>query len=317
MTATDLCPTEHKHEAASTCYQRHGCRCAPCRVATMRTRLRRRKDIAFGRYDQVSYHVPADPARAHVVALLNRGMNVHQIGYLAGITPHVVGVLIDPEQQPKRICRSNSDKLLAVRHDLDALPDVAFVDATPTARRIQALMVIGWSMNQQSRLSGSTHGDFPRFLVADRVTAATHRKVKAVYDELWNLVPEATTNGEKSALARTKNFAARHGWLPPMAWDDIDTDVAPPNPAEVDLDAEDADEESHVDEILIELAMTGEPVRLTYAQRCEATLRLNSRGLADPAIAAVLHIDKRTVLRIRQHLDLRAAVGADKQPIAA
>jgi hypothetical protein len=316
MTEPFTCPPEHKHAAVSTCYQRHGCRCAPCRVATMKARSRRRKDVAFGRYDAVSRFVPAGPARAHVLELLKQRMTLNQIGHLAGITPHVVGVLVGTDNPPRKIIRTNADKLLAVTPKLHTLPDTGFVPATGTTRRIQALMVMGWSMTQQAALAGSHRGCFVRFLTVDRVTAATHRKTKAIYDELWDLAPDPQTTGEKSSVARTKAYAARRGWLPPMAWDDMDTDITPPDPtAAHDLDDE-SDRDSG-DQVLVEMAIAGSNVLLTSRQREEAVTRLNARRLNDGEIANLLHVDKRTVLRIRQRLTLPAAVGPDKQPIAA
>ncbi len=74
--------------------------------------------------------------------------------------------------------------------------------------------------------------------------------------------------------------------------------------------------EGAVDEIAIELACSGERMRLTPLERREAVSRLVAVKLNDHAIAERLHVTAKTVLRIRQELGLAAAVGADRQVVA-
>lgn len=65
-------------------------------------------------------------------------------------------------------------------------------------------------------------------------------------------------------------------------------------------------DDGHLDEIAIERAMHGDPVRLTEPERAEAIRRLAARGLSDNAIATRLHCDNRTVLRWRQSLGVES-----------
>jgi hypothetical protein len=59
-------------------------------------------------------------------------------------------------------------------------------------------------------------------------------------------------------------------------------------------------DDGHLDEIAVERAMHGDPVRLTEPERVEAVRRLAARGLSDSAIGRLLHCSDRTVLRWRQ-----------------
>jgi transcriptional regulator with XRE-family HTH domain len=59
------------------------------------------------------------------------------------------------------------------------------------------------------------------------VRRSTAERIAALYDELSMQLPdESTPTGRKNAsYART--VARKRGWLPPLAWDDIDQDESP------------------------------------------------------------------------------------------
>jgi hypothetical protein len=105
------------------------------------------------------------------------------------------------------------------------------VDKFGTVRRIRALQALGWSAEELSRRIG--HSRAYLHMVINHTRGTVHRttaeKVAAVYDEL------CMTPGP-SPLTRTR--ARRNGWLPPLAYDDIDAPdgLARPTDATVDLD---------------------------------------------------------------------------------
>ncbi|MDP9185088.1 MAG: hypothetical protein M3O29_05415, partial [Actinomycetota bacterium] len=55
---------------------------------------------------------------------------------------------------------------------------------------------------------------------AARVQAVTARKIKAVYEELWNQPQTGNDWHSKASATRARNYAKAHGWLSPLAWDD-------------------------------------------------------------------------------------------------
>ena len=93
------------------------------------------------------------------------------------------------------------------------------VDSTGTARRLQALVAIGYT---QTYLWDRLTGDGKRqnchnLLTQDRptVNAETARKVAELYDEL------SMTPGPSD---RSRRKARYYGWAPPLAWDEDEID---------------------------------------------------------------------------------------------
>lgn len=78
-----------------------------------------------------------------------------------------------------------------------------------------------------------------------------------------------------------------------------------------------AQQEAFRDEVAIDLAMAGERVPLTSAERREAVRRLHATRVTDREIAERLGLNVRTVFRIRAELGLPAAVGRDGKAIAS
>jgi len=97
------------------------------------------------------------------------------------------------------------------------------IPALGTHRRLQALAVLGWSASHVAARVGMSGARMRQIVAADRITKENAVRIGSVYEELWNV--EAPRS---SATNRTRSRARRLGWLPPMAWDDIDTDPEPP-----------------------------------------------------------------------------------------
>jgi len=87
------------------------------------------------------------------------------------------------------------------------------VDATGTIRRLRALAAMGWPMKQLAAMSGVAMPTISYLMHHRRATvySRTAAKVAALYDEL----SMKEGNSQRSRLR-----ARRHGWAPPLAWDD-------------------------------------------------------------------------------------------------
>jgi transcriptional regulator with XRE-family HTH domain len=190
--------------------------------------------IAYGQWEPFT---DAAPAREHVRSLQAQGLGWQRIAELAGVAPPTVSsMLYGRAGRPPtvKIRTVTSRALLAFRPALEDLPDTALVSSAGTCRRLQALAAAGWSAQcLAARLGVSkTHvckiirGRYPR------VTAATARAVRGLYDELWDQPPPGGTRWEKAAASRTRNHARQQGWPPAQAWDDdeIDDPAAAPAP---------------------------------------------------------------------------------------
>jgi hypothetical protein len=120
--------------------------------------------------------------------------------------------------------------ILAVRPTLDALADSALTTSAGTQRRLQALMVLGWSLSQIQHATGTSA--LHRCLTRETVTAKLAREVRDFYDAHWTSSPKADGPHAQTAITRTRLRAEKAGWLPPLAWDD-DTIDDPNLPAPV------------------------------------------------------------------------------------
>lgn len=86
------------------------------------------------------------------------------------------------------------------------------VDATPTLRRLQALVAAGWTCQELAgHLGYSTRQAVKDIMESPRVYRATHDKVEALYSALQALPGPSQLNRQRSR---------RKGWAVPFAWDD-------------------------------------------------------------------------------------------------
>ena len=218
---------QHQH-GTRTAYVVDRCRCRSCRDANTAAARERGRQKLYGRYDGL---VDADEARAHLRKLMAAGMGRKRIAKVSGIAHGSISSIVygkpahDPkERRPprKRITRDLHDRIMAVELDL---ADGVAIDGTGTARRLQALVAVGWSHGQLARRLGVAPANFvPKIHGTNQVTVATARAVRELYADLWNRQPNATTPRQRAAITRAKAYAATHGWAPPAAWDDDEID---------------------------------------------------------------------------------------------
>ena len=205
----------------------HGpCRCGPCREAASVAARRRYRMIAYGQWQPFT---DAAPAREHVRSLQAQGLGWQRIAELAGVAPPTVSsMLYGRAGRPPtgKIRTATADALLAFRPSLDDLPATVPVDAAGTRRRMQALAAAGWSAGRLAGLLGVERAHAGRIIRGDnpRVSAATARQVRGLYDELWDRPPPEGTRWEKTAANRTRNHARMQGWPLPAGWDDDEID---------------------------------------------------------------------------------------------
>ena len=150
-----FCPLDHKHGETLTCYQRHSCRCDPCRVNG------RRNYLAKASYER----------KVRAVA----GMDV-------------------------------------------------LVPAVGSMRRLRALALNGWTIPAVAERTGFSRGGLSDIRCGRKewVRLSTHNRLKRFYGDVWDVVVD--TPHALIAVA----WAKRQGFVPGLAWDDIDRDVEPP-----------------------------------------------------------------------------------------
>jgi transcriptional regulator with XRE-family HTH domain len=224
-------PAEHGTRAG----YRGGCRCDACRQADREYARRRHRLKAYGRWQPFT---DATPVREHVRRLMVRGIGANRVAALAQVSRSSVGHLIygDPargEAPSRRIRTGTAQRLLAVRFSEANLAPGAPVEAAGTRRRLQALIAVGHSGRSLAARLDMEPAHLHRILSGrPAVTAATARRVRGLYDRLWDQPPPQATRGERISAAKARAHAARRGWPPPLAWDDdaIDDPDARPEP---------------------------------------------------------------------------------------
>ena len=144
-----------------------------------------------------------------------------------------VGAVLDGTRPTIRT--ASAEKLMGVTAEtVEASAQDARVDAVGTRRRLQALAVQGWSVQEVSRRSGADHNVLSLVRSGEKTVVAvkTRRAVAAVYDQLAATEPPLGTRPQKTAAGRSRSAAQRMGWLSHWAWDDDTIDDPAAQPAE-------------------------------------------------------------------------------------
>lgn len=186
---------------------KRGCRCDECVRASRRYDKRRRISKARG----IDLLVPSTTAREHVEFLTSRGMSRRSIAAAAG---YQKGTGLNVILSRRKIRRTTEAKILSVSPSDDRL-GVGWVDAVGTCRRMQALAAMGWPMRvvvERAGINADTASDV-RLGKTARVSERVYESVRVVFEELC-----MRDGGD----VRSRRDAGRRGWLPPLAWDNID-----------------------------------------------------------------------------------------------
>lgn len=226
------CPRARHRHGTYEARKGGGCGCEPCMQAGRRYAKRQSHLGRTGR----SNLVDAQPARDHVRQLLKGGLTLGQVEQRSGVhrtgLRHLVGTGSDGRPAAARVRRDTAARLLAVTAARVGEETNGLVDPAGTRRRLQALVATGWTQSALARRLGILPANLPKIVHGGRsaIRVATRDAVRALYDELWDQPPPASTPAERRARTRALTFAAAHGWPPPMAWDDdlIDDPVAQP-----------------------------------------------------------------------------------------
>lgn len=279
-----VCPPDHRHAEATTCYHHHKCRCVPCVERMIARQADRRRLIAYGRWQPM---VAATRARNHIRVLGATGIGYRRVAVLAHVSnDHVANIA---RGHTKRVSRALEARVLRIPVDKRLIAAGALVDPTITRRCIQALHARGWTAVGLAAELGLSGTNISHFRTSEHVTARTERRITELYERLWDAPPA----GDERAQAQWRRRAAAAGWVPPLGWDDIYTDEEPPA---VDGDI--------VDLVAVEFAVEGHRVDLTRDERHIALAQLHARGYNDPRLAQLLCVSVKTIERDREHLDL-------------
>jgi hypothetical protein len=286
--------TRHQHGTRAA-YVKDRCRCTDCTAANTAASRTATRERTYGRWHP---YVDAAPVRGHIAALRAAGIGVERIAQLAGLSVSHIRQLAEHDRSgsptTQRVRSGTAARVLRVGIDNASPAPRSRVDVIGTRRRLQALIAVGWAPELLAARLGRHPGSLHCSMTSRSVTARTARDVAALYEQLWNVRPPELTDEQRAAADAARAHAAAHGWPPPLAWDDIDTDPAPPAAAPARPDDMDA--------IAVERALAGDGIRyddLTSSEQQEVIRHLTARGDSIRDIAALLFTSKRTVSRHR------------------
>lgn len=204
----------HQHGQRAT-YTHCGCRCWPCRLAMLEQVAESERNRAYGR----SRLVDAQPARAHLAQLREAGMGWPRIAELSGVERSIVRRIIwgkarnGRKETAQRITRDTEAALLAVTWD--PADGGRPLDGDPTARRLRALVALGWWTAELARATGYGQAHIDRILHGHpkhrRVRPGTARRVHALYKHLADTPPPIGPYAD-----RARRQAREKGWQPPL-----------------------------------------------------------------------------------------------------
>ncbi|MFD7247824.1 hypothetical protein ACFV6Y_38485 [Streptomyces massasporeus] len=184
----------------------------------------RNRLLAYGKWEPDK--APFEPVRERVLSLRDRGLALQQIGDLAGVHFRVVqGIVYDEDRQ--WVSLNTFDKILAVNPSaaeiLNLVSDGARIGAVGTSRRLRSLCVIGHPRRYLTARLGLADRCALWPILSGRQTlirAARAREVRSLHDELWD---------QPGTCDITRQLSASKGWLPTLAWDDIDNPYETPD----------------------------------------------------------------------------------------
>jgi AraC-like DNA-binding protein len=204
------------HHRNLTCYTNYGCRLPECADRYRQWNRNRLNAIKAGNWQP---HVDAEPVRRHLRALGQHGISIRQAATLAGISPRSLHPLF--YRPIRHTVRPDIAEAVLAIHPEQVTP--TRIDATGTARRIQALVADGWPMKHLAEHLGVYHS-YVHALVrrseeGKPIRATTAAKVADAYNKLAGQRP--IRHGINRRLVKqARSLAASRRWPPTSYWAD-------------------------------------------------------------------------------------------------
>lgn len=170
---------------------------------------RREKAARLRRARGVSGFVPTARIISHIGVLNKAGWTNGEIAETAGVDRRTIHNILHGYVTNTHLPTASAILQLRPEDAPNRVPAIG------TTRRIQALAVMGWPISHIADLAG-IRGTQVNELMAGRRKRIPRDQAEAVdrvFRERWM---------QPGPNARTRTIAARNGWVPALAWDDID-----------------------------------------------------------------------------------------------
>ena len=260
-----------------------------------------RKAKLYNRFE--NKFVDCQPVREHIQSLLNQGWGYRTISAVSGVkvgqikhlvvgrSPSEMRQRYPRPQHLTRMLKSNADKLMAVRYDMTKSPGGALVPSKPTQRRIQALVAVGYSMMWQAEQIGWSVQNFTPILKKDQVQVSTAKLIHELFEQYAYKRRTGESKELKYSITRALNHAARNGWVPAAAWDDIDTDPHPPT----------TDAPPAIDTVIVQTLVSGRTVPVPRGTKKLYAKAMLQYGVTPTFVCKVLNMSN-TEIKLAQKI---------------
>lgn len=227
--------------------------------------------------------IDSTPAREKIALLREHGWSLHRIGAAVDVPAGTVQ-RISSGGVGSRAYGPTVKAIAAIEVTDGRLS----IDSTGTGRRLQALVRIGWTYDEISRLSGINDETLRKVAYRPRVSVGDAAAVAAAYDGLYH------SDGPSAAAMAA---GRRCGFAPPDAWDEDTIDDPTSSARTGDVE---------VDEVLVARVVAGEvndrhassKVDVPPQDREEAVRRMARLGVAPSTIALRVRSGKDAVNRL-------------------
>lgn len=168
--------------------------------------------------------IDSRPVQEHIKALSDAGVSGKRLGELVGMPQASIWRITKQTQ----VLASTAEKILAINpsNARELAKDNAHFPSLGSRRRLQALQVLGHTGESLAREAGMNRRALIAVQSQDWVSGETARKIASLYERLH------LTRGGSEA---TRRRSLLKGWVPPLAWENID------DPHEVPVMADDTD----------------------------------------------------------------------------
>lgn len=201
-----------------------GCDCTPCSEANRRALklYKLRAHRAGGRTTVDAVH-----AQKRLLELTER-MSISAAAKLTGVSHRHASRIIHGQHQRLSIDVHNRIMRADPRGDVGN----HFVSARGARRRLQSLVAIGWTYSKlgDELLDGYGRSNLVQIIDGRRpyIHGPIDERIRRLWDDLCMTPYEPQDRVSKGHATRARALAKKNGWLPPLAWDDIDFDDEPP-----------------------------------------------------------------------------------------
>ncbi|MEU7074696.1 hypothetical protein AB0B30_32685 [Streptomyces narbonensis] len=188
------------------------CPCPTCR--TVKNAYQRHAYRLRG-YGQWRPYVDATPSQKHLNALHDAGVSYCQIAEQSGLAyGHVRRIA---SGRSKGVRAETEQAILALTAES---MEMKLLPATGSARRLQALVAIGWPFTSVAPYIGLNERGITRVIHQSLVLRPTAEAIKAAYAQLKDQKPE--DHGVSLVGAqKSRALAKRRGWPDPLWWEDM------------------------------------------------------------------------------------------------